>query len=118
MNIVNLTPHPISILVNEETGECRKINPSGIVARVGTVRAEIPAVAGVRVIAQDMGDIVGLPAEQPDTIYIVSAMVLAAFKDERGQGLHSRRDVFAPDTGPDAVRDHNGHIVAVRGLVC
>ena len=31
------------------------------------------------------------------------------------QGL-SRGDVYAPDTGPDAVRE-NGQIVAVRGLV-
>jgi hypothetical protein len=41
---------------------------------------------------------------------IVSGMVLDALAG-------GRPDVVAPDTGPDAVRDEKGHIVAVLGFV-
>jgi hypothetical protein len=45
-------------------------------------------------------------------------MVLDALKREAGPAGSSRagRDVYAPDTGPDAIRE-NGQIVAVKGLV-
>jgi hypothetical protein len=65
---------------------------------------------GVRLVRQTTGQVSGLPEAQPDTIYIVSGMVLAAMNG-------SRPDVVAPDTGPDAIRE-NGQIVAVRGFVC
>jgi hypothetical protein len=41
----------------------------------------------------------------------VSGMVLDALAGSR------IGDVVAPDTGPDAVRNDQGHIVAVRGFV-
>lgn len=53
------------------------------------------------------GDMTGLPGPAPDTIYIVSSLVLAALQ---GKG---RTDVVAPDTGPPAIRDAQGRIVAV-----
>lgn len=117
MKVVNLTPH--AICVQTEAGDLARFEPSGIVARVVTVRAEVPAVAGFRVVAQDMGDVTGLPPVEAGTIYIVSAMVLSALVLERGQGISSRAgvDVFAPDTGADAIRE-GGQIVAVRGFVC
>lgn len=51
-----------------------------------------------------------LPEPKLDTIYIVSGMVLAALNG-------SRPDVYAPDIGPDAIRNDKGHIIAVIGLV-
>lgn len=102
MRVINLTPHAITI---EGYGT---IEPSGQVARVSTVRAEAPAVAGIRVTRQSAGDIEGLPEPQEGVIYLVSGMVLAAT---------NRADVYAPDTGADAIRNEKGHIVAVRGLV-
>lgn len=110
---INLTPHALTV---EGIGT---LEPSGVVARVGTERHEIPALVGVRVISQDLGDVENLPTPAPGVAYIVSALVLSALKDERAQGLSNRAgvDVFAPDTGPDAIRE-NGQIKAVRGLVC
>lgn len=114
---MNLTPH--AICVQTEAGEIARFEPSGVIARVGTERAEVPAVAGFRVVAQDMGDATGLPQAEAGTIYIVSAMVLSALKDERAQGISNRAgvDVLAPDTGADAIRE-GGQIVAVWGFVC
>lgn len=105
-NFINLTPHALTI---EGVGT---LQASGQVARVATTRTELPAIAGVRIVAQGMGDVQGLPAPTADTIYIVSALVLSACPADR-RGV----DVFGPDTGPDAVRE-NGQIVSVRGLVC
>lgn len=117
MKVVNLTPH--AICVQTEAGELARFEPSGIVARVATIRTEAPAVAGFRVVAQDLGDVTGLPPAEAGTIYIVSAMVLSALILERAQGTPRRAgvDVFAPDTGADAIRE-GGQIVAVRGFVC
>ena len=118
MRFINCTPHPLTI-----TG-IGTIDPSGIIARVGTVREHLEHInwvrVGVRVVFQDLGDVTSLPDPVPGSIYIVSAMVLAALKDEMTQGISERAgiDVFAPDTGPDAVRDAKGQIVSVLGLVC
>lgn len=104
VNFVNCTPHALTV---EGLGT---LPASGVVPRCATVRSEAPSVAGVRLVRQTVGQVTGLPSEQPDTIYIVSGMVLAALNG-------SRPDVVAPDTGPDAIRE-NGQIVAVRGFVC
>lgn len=106
MRFVNLTPHALTI---EGVGT---IEPSGSVARCATHRVVLGARSGVRVVAQFMGVVEGLPPSSPDTILVVSAMVLGMVAQDR-RGV----DVYAPDTGPDAVRE-NGQIVAVRGLVC
>jgi len=46
---------------------------------------------------------------EPDIVYIVFSPVLS--------GVKRRNDVVAPDTGPCAVRDEKGQIIAVRGFV-
>ena len=113
MKFINLTPHPITI---DGLGT---IEPSGTIARVATLRTVIGAVEGVRVTAQNMGQVTGLPDSEFNVAYIVSGMVLDAIKRHVMPGGESRagKDVYAPDTGADAVRDERGHIVAVRGLV-
>lgn len=112
--IINLTPHAIAI---DGHGT---IQPSGTVARVATMRTGLGAVHGLRITAQNLGQVQGLPEPQDGTIYVVSGMVLDAIKRVAGPAGSSRAgaDVFAPDTGADAIRDERGQIVAVRGLVC
>jgi hypothetical protein len=44
----------------------------------------------------------------PEVYYIVSQIVIAACPE--------RADLVRPDTGPDAIRDADGRIVAVRRL--
>lgn len=107
MKVVNLTPH--DIVVRTDAGD-RVFPASGEVARVSTTHVPMGDVDGVPVFAQEFGDIEGLPAPQDGTIYIVSAIVLAAAKDA------GRTDVVAPDTSR-AFRDEAGRIVAVPGFV-
>ena len=109
---VNCTPHALNV-------EGLGILPaSGVVARVAAVRERTtgllvqdqPVRVSIRLIRQSFGVVEGLPEPSPDTVYVVSAMVLSALSG-------SRADVVAPDTGPDAIRE-NGQIKAVRGFVC
>lgn len=104
IKIINLTPHDI-VVTDGPT-----FPPSGTVARVTTQQVNAGNINGIPVKAQTFGNIVDLPAPQDDTVFIVSAIVLAAAK---AQG---RTDVVAPDTA-NAVRDDNGHIVSVPGFI-
>ena len=103
MKFLNLTPHTLTI---DTIGV---LEPTGILPRCATVRGVPRYVGGVRVIEQTVGAVTGLPYAVEGINLIVSGMVLAALDG-------SRPDVFAPDTGPDAVRV-NGQIVSVLGLV-
>ena len=104
MNFINCTPHALTV---EGLGT---LAPSGVVPRVITSRGPATSVAGVRVVRTVKGGVEGLPEAAEGVALIVSGMVLDAL-----QG--TREDVFAPDTGADAVRNEKGHIVSVRGLV-
>ena len=103
-NFINCTPHALTV---EGLGT---LPASGVVPRCAVVRTVAPAIAGIRTTAQTTGQVTGLPEAAPDTVYIVSGMVLSALNG-------TRPDVVAPDTGSDAIRE-NGQIVAVRGFVC
>lgn len=83
--------------------------PSQGVARCATSQATLPEMAGFRVVETTLGAVTGLPECQPDTIYIVSGLVLSAVKA-------FRTDVVGPDTGPTQVRLPNGQTDYVMGL--
>ena len=111
MEIINLTPHPITL--RDSNGTDTVINPSGTVARVSATPGMLGYVGGVPVpVARPdiYGNVEGLPKAQQGTIYIVSAMV--------GQHIKNRPDVLLPGTGPQdgAIRNEKGHIVAVTRL--
>ena len=100
MKFVNLTPHTITL------NDGREFQPSGTIARVSNKFTEFNE-QGICCVSY--GDVENLPQPEQDTIYIVSAMVLAACAD--------RPDVVAPATGhPNCIRD-NGRIVSVPGFV-
>lgn len=107
MNLLNLTPHAISIIAN---GETVTIQPSGIVARVAVEAVQVGEVAGVPVMANKYGKVEGLPEDKTQPI-LVSSMVLGLL------GADYHNIAFAPDTGKTAVRNEQGHIVAVTQLV-
>lgn len=96
MKFVNLTPHAIKL----NSGET--FEPSGVVARVATTFTT-PNEHGIcRTI---YGDPQGIPDPEPDTMFIVSSMLL---------GATDRPDLVAPATShPDVVRNEKGHIVSV-----
>jgi hypothetical protein len=102
--IINLTPHPITI--QPSGGQPTTIPVSGRIARLDSSQTTDDAIAGVPVVTTRFGHVIGLPAPEPNKVYIVSSLV----------AQHVRRpDVLAPDTGPTAIRQ-DGQIVAVTRL--
>ena len=103
-NIINLTPHPI-VVENDDTKKVYE--PSGTVARVEMETKPIGDIDGFYLHEQK---VVGhnVPDPQPDTYYIVSAMVLGLLRD--------REDLIAPDTN-NAKRNDKGWIISVPGFV-
>lgn len=66
----------------------------------------------IPVFKQVFGEVQGLPDQQADTVYIVSAMVLDAAK------ASGRTDCVAPATGhPDVKRNDKGQLLSVPGFV-
>lgn len=103
MMIINLTPHPLSF------NDGRVLEASGTIARVSSSYTSFDKDG---ICQQTFGDIQGLPEPLEGTMYVVSAMVLAAAK------ASGRNDVVAPATGhPECVRNEAGQIVSVPGLV-
>ena len=102
--MINLTPHAITL--QKPDGTRVTIAPSGQLARVSTAEQVVAELDGTPVITRTTGDAEGLPEE--GTPCIVSAMVLAA--------VPGRKGVYAPDSGPTAIRE-NGQVVAETRLV-
>lgn len=96
---INLTPHTITL--NDG-----RIFPSKGLARISASYTKFDY---NNICKQEFGEVEGIPAPAENTIYIVSALVLAAT---------DRKDVVAPATGhPDCIRK-DGFIVSVPGFVC
>lgn len=102
--MLNLTPHSITLRAG---GGDITLPPSGAVARVKTREEPAGEITGMPVIMRTFGEVEGLPPE--GTPCIVSALVANA--------VPGRKGVYAPDTGPTAIRDEKGQIVAVTRLV-
>ena len=114
MNIVNLTPHALTLIA--PSGEHTILPPSGTVARVGSTPGAVEARDGFPCLVASpttFGEVTGLPAPQDGVVFIVSGMVGSALA---GKG---RTDVFVPGTGPNdgALRNDAGHIVGVTRVV-
>lgn len=103
MNIVNLTPHEIKIV---KENDCMVINPSGMVARCEQNQILIGRVNGVEIYKTNLGEVKDLPKSNRDTIYITSMVVAQAVKNKRN-------DVFIPF---DMIRDEKGRIIGCRSL--
>ena len=104
MNIVNLTPHAIVILLDD--GSQRTIPPSGHVARASQRSTPVTVADGIPLVEMTYGFVDGLPPEELATLYIVSALVRLAMPD--------RYDLASPG---DLVRDASGQPVGCRNLV-
>lgn len=128
MKIVNLTPQPIILRMRKFCSSKSsslyadvKIEPSGKIARLkikdiklGQISIPQPfywAEGGwIDVAERELCDIDGLPDSELSTIYIVSTSVA-----QRAAQL-GRRDVYTLDCRKE-VRDDNGTLIAVEGLV-
>jgi hypothetical protein len=110
-NLVNLTPHEVILYDSIGQSIVLKIPPSGRVARVAVKSEIVGEVNGILIRKTTYGDIVDLPDQQEDTVYIVSTVVLLALQ---AKGIR-RGDVVSPDTNPDSViRDPQGKILGVK----
>jgi hypothetical protein len=105
MKIVNMTPHPLTLVGNNGT---LNVPVSGQVARLAVTRQILAPVTvdGVElpVNCPVLGDIVGLPDPQTGVILVVSALVAEAAE---------RLDVMSPG---ELLRDENGGIIGAKGL--
>ena len=107
MVIVNVTPHDIVV----DDGNRSKTYPkTDITIRVKLEEIKTQAVDGFEAVDYAAYGVEGLPNEQPDVMYIVSALVLKEVK------LLGRHDCIAPDTN-NANRDSSGNIVSVPRFV-
>lgn len=112
MKIVNLTPHALNF-VNDANESIVTIPPSGVVARCAVHREDVANIVidddvlGYKIPVHKtiFGAVEGLPDPEPDTVYVVSAIVANAVPD--------RPDVFIVD---DTVRDEQGRIIGARAL--
>ena len=106
MRIVNLTPHTVTIFVDED--RVVHFAPSGTVARCTTQRSN-----SSELLTEDHGTIpitelsygdASLPVQHPDVIYIVSILV--------AQGSN-RSDLYVID---EEIRNDQGVIVGAKRL--
>lgn len=113
MNFVNLCPHPVTFQKLDANGRPHtvSIQPSRQTCRVSTENFSRDAIDGVPIQAQTFGEIYNLPDPEPNTVFIVSSIVLGALRLLGSD----RQDVIAPATGPrdGALRDRQGNIAAV-----
>jgi hypothetical protein len=101
MQIINLTPHKITILGDRKL----VLEPSGIIPRAEQHREQVGSVDGIPINRVSYGSPVGLPEPKAGTIYIVSALTAKAAK--------GRKDLYIVD---DSVRDESGRIIGCRAL--
>lgn len=104
--IRNLTPHPVTLVVD---GQTITLPPDGTPPRVSTTEtpAGAASVNGVQVpiFQVGTGDLVGLPDQQPGVYLLVSRMVAEA--------APHRRDLLVPH---GLVRDDAGRVVGCSAL--
>lgn len=105
MKLLNLTPHPLTLVGENGT---LTVPPSGQVARLAVTRTACAPVTvdGVTlpVSRTTLGEIVNLPAPAPGVILVVSALVAEAA---------ARADVMSPG---ELLRDSSGAVIGARGL--
>ena len=107
MNLINLTPHQVDIVLEDET--IIHIPASGTIARCKEYPEQISAAlydgAIIPLYTTHYGDITGLPDPEEGTLYIVSLLV--------AQAARERLDLVSPAM---TIRDEKGAIIGCRGL--
>jgi len=108
MQIINLTPHKVSVMSTE--GEMVHYPPSGVLARLEVERKETADISSLgnmfSVCSPKLGKVVDLPAYKAEITYIVSALVAEAMKE-------TRPDLLSPG---ELIRDENGVITGAKGF--
>ena len=110
-NLINLTPHTITLV--DQNNQAILTVESSAVARVSaqTTTVGTYSVNGIEIPRTHTvyGEVEGLPAPTPGTVYIVSGMIVSALAS---QGIR-RDDVVVPGL---QVRDEQGRVIGCRSL--
>lgn len=102
-NLVNLTPHNIT-LMDDQGNIIQDIPSTGVIPRLKEDTEVIGNVNGIPVTIKTFGGVDSMPEPQADTFYIVSALLASKL---------SRNDLLVPS---DMVRDDKGRIVGCKGF--
>lgn len=107
MNFINLTPHEITV-VNDNGEKILHLSPSGVIARVAATYEKVGELDGIPFVRTTFSEIEGLPQPTEGVVFVTSSIVAQA------AACQGRKDVVSPDTGPSALRNEQGQIVAVK----
>ena len=102
IEVINLTPHAINFVVNDDIVT---INPSGTLARVATTTEIVGSLNGIPITQTKFGEVEGLPDPTPGKVFLVSSLVAGRVPD--------REDVFIPN---ESVRDDEGRIIGCKSF--
>lgn len=113
MNIINLTPHKVS--VENIAGKEFTFSESGFVARANYSIIEYGMLGGDFIVSKRRFDTIdfGIEKIEPYTIYIVSEMVMEALQELDHPLKHQ---FIAPNTFK-CVKDSKGKIKATKGFI-
>jgi hypothetical protein len=100
---VNLIGHDITISGYGTLPRCN--NP----CRVDTQQIVIGKMSNIPIVKTEFNGLINLPKPEDGVYYIVSRIVMDFVPFDR-------EDVFSVDTGPTAIRDQSGQVVAVTQL--
>lgn len=103
VNLVNLTPHAVNFITAD--GRQIDVQPEGIIARLEQKDVLSRWIGRIPVYKTEYGEVQNLPDPQPDTIYIVSGMVLSQVPE--------RDDVLAPGA---LIRNDAGQVIGAGGF--
>lgn len=105
MKILNLTPHPITIL-DENGGEKLRILPHPCPpARLSATTERVKEIDGIPFSKTVFGEATDLPEEEEEVYLIVSQLIKSAFPE--------RCDLVVP---AEVVRDERGYIAGCKSL--
>lgn len=103
MEILNLTPHEVTLLDFDDSVLMRI--PSTGLARVSTESVVVGVVNGIPLTHTTYGEVEGLPEQREDVLLIVSGLIRSACPD--------RTDLCQPGL---QVRDGEGRVIGCRSL--
>lgn len=103
VNLINLTPHAVNFVTAD--GRQVDVQPEGIIARLEQHDVLSRWIGRIPVYKTEYGEVQNLPDPQPDTIYIVSGMVLSQVPE--------RDDVLSPGA---LIRNDAGQVIGAGGF--
>lgn len=100
---INATPHPVSII--RQDGSVMDLAPSGVCPRREERVVLSHVFEGVEIFKKEYGEVLDLPEEDWEIVYIVSRLILEACPD--------RGDLLSTGT---LIRDAQGRVIGCKGL--